>query len=80
MSNERIVLIDLDGCDEVEYRDYLVTRRQYPRQSSTGQPIYFFKIAPTAQGKAASAGTWPSAKEAIAAIDKLLEAHENTDA
>lgn len=62
--NERIVLVDLDTCDEVEYRGYCVTRIQ--------PQTYLYTITTISGEASAPPGAWKSAKEAIAAIDDLL--------
>lgn len=64
MSNERIVLVDLEMCDQVEYRGYCVTRI-HPQ-------TYLFAITPVSGEASTPTGTWTSAKDAIAAIDELL--------
>ena len=60
LKHERIVLVDLEGCDELEYRGFVVTRIQ-PRN-------YFFKNEAFAAPE-----VYTSAKAAIHAIDALLE-------
>lgn len=61
---KRTVLVDLDMCDQVEYRGYCVTRMS--------PQTYFFTITPIDADASPPPGAWTSAKEAIAAIDELL--------
>lgn len=62
---DRVVLVDIDGVDELEYRNHVITRIE--------PQYYFYIISRTDESKPLSqklAGKWTSPKEAMAAIDK----------